>query len=97
MLRDRPLFGFLLGVLATALGLVIIYLVLYRPGLGLTPSGFVRMMRYPSEASKALSLALLANIVPITLVKRRRLNEAARGLFVVIMLCALLILWLRFV
>ena len=96
--RDTPIIGFLVGLGTLLAGIVIIYLLLYRIGQGISPSGFVSLISYfPDQASKVLSLALIAEIIPITWVKRRRIDGAARGLFVVIMLAALAILWLKFV
>ena len=96
--RDTPIFGFLVGLATLLAGLAIVYLLLYRTAQGMSVSGFLGALRYtPDQAAKVLSLALIAEIVPITWVKRQRLDGAARGMFVIIMLIALLILWLKFV
>lgn len=96
--RDTPIIGFLVGLGTLLAGLTVVYLLLYQMGQGVSPAGFARLIAYfPDQASKVLSLALIAEIIPITWVKKKRLDGAARGLFVVIILAALAILWLKFV
>ena len=96
--KDTPIVGFLIGLGTLLGGVIVIYLLLYKMGQGISPSGFARLITYfPDQASKVISLALIAEILPITWVKRKRMDGAARGLFVVIMLAALMILWLKFV
>lgn len=96
--RDTPILGILIGLAALFAGLVVVYFLLYWSAQGMSVSAFVGALRYtPDQAAKVLSLALLAEIIPITWVKRKRVDGTARGLFVVIMLAAMLILWLKFV
>ncbi len=96
--RDTPIFGFLVGLATLLAGLVVVYLVLYWYAQNMSVAAFVGALRYtPDQAAKVLSLALIAEIIPITWVKRRRGDGAARGMFVVIILIALTILWLKFV
>jgi amino acid permease len=96
--RDTPIFGFLVGLAALIAGLTIVYLLLYYSAQGMSLAAFLGALRYtPDQAAKVLSLALIAEIVPITWVKRKKLDGTARGMFVVIMLLAMLILWLKFV
>jgi amino acid permease len=96
--RDTPIFGFLVGLVTLLAGLTIVYVLLYYSAQGMSLDAFLGALRYtPDQAAKVLSLALIAEIIPITWVKRRRLDGAARGMFVVIMLTASLILWLKFV
>jgi amino acid permease len=96
--RDTPIIGFLIGLGTLLAGLTIVYLLLYQVGQGISITDFVSLISYvPDQASKVLSLALIAEIIPITWVKRRKLDGTARGLFVAIMLAALAILWLKFI
>lgn len=96
--RDTPIFGLLVGLVTLLAGLTIVYLLLYRGAQNMSVAAFAGALRYtPDQAAKVLSLALIAQIIPITWVKKRRFDGAARGLFVVVMLAALLILWLKFV
>ena len=96
--RDTPIFGLLIGLTTLLVGLAIVYLFLYRNAQGMSLSAFLGALRYtPDQAAKVLSLALIAEIIPITWVKRKRFDGAARGMFIVVMLTALFILWLKFV
>lgn len=96
--RDTPIVGFLVGLGTLALGVLAVYFLLFRPSQGLSLGRFIQSFGFqPDLASKSLSLALITEIIPITWVKRRRLDNAARGLFVVIMLAAFAILWFKFV
>ena len=96
--RDTPLFGFLVGTATLLVGLLVVYLLLYWYAQNMSVAAFLGALRYtPDQAAKVLSLALIAEIIPITWVKRRRGDGAARGMFVVVMLAAGLILWLKFV
>lgn len=96
--RDTPIFGLLVGLATLLAGLTVVYLLLYWNAQGMSLSAFLGALRYtPDQAAKVLSLALIAEIIPITWVKRKRLDGAARGMFIAIMLAALTILWLKFV
>lgn len=96
--RDTPIFGLLVGLGTLLAGLTIVYLLLYRGAQHMSVAAFLGALRYtPDQAAKVFSLALLAEIFPITWVKKRRLDGAARGLFISIMLAAVTILWLKFV
>ncbi len=98
MLRDRPFYGALLGIVFTLAGLAAVYIGLFYFGQGASLTYFLSVLSGGGDgAVRVLSLALLANIVPITIVRNRRYNEAARGLFVVIMLLAMYLLWEKFV
>lgn len=95
--NDSPIRGLLIGLGTLLLGVAVVYALLYG-SRGISPQGFLRLMAYvPDQAAKVLSLGMIAEIVPITWVKRRRLDGTARGLFVVIMLAAMAILWFKFV
>lgn len=89
--------GLLIGLGTLLAGLAVVYGILYG-SRGISIPGFLDLMRYSHDhAAKVLSLALIAEIIPITWVKRKRLDATARGLFVAIMLAAMAILWFKFV
>lgn len=48
-------------------------------------------------AAKVISLSLLANAIPFVLLTNRRLDYAARGIFIATLLYAVFIVLLRFV
>jgi amino acid permease len=94
---DSPIKGLLIGLGTLLLGVIVIYALLYG-SRGISPQGFMRIMAYmPDQAAKVLSLAMIAEIIPITWVKRKKLDGTARGMFIAIMLIAMAIIWFKFV
>lgn len=95
MKRNVPALGLVIGLLMPLLGAVVCYLLLFR---SMTVGGFLHSMTNShSVASKVLSLAIIANLLPFMLYTNRRLDLTGRGILVATMLYAVVIIWLKVV
>lgn len=94
MKLNQPLYGFLVGLVLPALGLFVVYLLLF----GHWDFGFFwnALWRDGRLAAKVISLSLLANLIPFALTNRKY-YFFAKGIFIVSMLYVVLIIMLRFV
>lgn len=92
---NQPIVGFFIGLVMPLLGFLVVYLVL---GSGLDLGAFFRyVMGSHKSLAKVLSLSILANIIPFLLFTRRRLDYAARGVFIATVLYAVAIVIFKFV
>lgn len=92
---NQPIVGFFIGLVMPLLGFLVVYLVL---GSGLDLAAFFRyVMGSHKSLAKVLSLSILANIIPFLLFTRRRLDYAARGVFIATVLYAVAIVIFKFV
>lgn len=91
---NKPVVGFLLGLVLPVVGFFIVFLCLRNTQ---SLSQFVGNMKLPRIAAFYISLSLLANAIPFAIFNTRRLDYAARGVFIATMLYALVIIFFRFV
>ncbi len=92
---NRPVIGFILGLILPFVGFLIVFLVL---GGGKNFSPFIeRLMVYHKELAMVISLSILANLAPFIYFNSKRLDAASKGVFIATMLYAVLIVLLRFV
>jgi amino acid permease len=92
---NRPIVGFILGLVLPFIGFLVVFLVL---GGGNNFGAFVqRLLTYHKELATVISLSILANLIPFIYFNSRRLDAASRGVFIVTMLYAVVIVLLRFV
>ena len=90
---NQPIVGFIFGVLSPVVGLLVVYFIFNRE---LSVGQFISQLSHNHKLlSKMMSLSLLANAVPFVLLTNRRLDYAARGVFIATMLYALAIVLLK--
>ncbi len=95
MNRNVPILGLVIGLLMPMIGMLIVYAVI---GKGESLGDFVSgLFRAKELAAKALSLSILANILPFIYYTNKRLDLTARGILIATMLYAVLIVLLKFV
>lgn len=95
MRMNRPVIGFVIGLLMPVIGFLVVYAVLGRStGFSAFTS---HLMDYHKDLAMVLSLSILANVLPFILFTNRRLDYGARGVFIATMLYAILIVLLKFV
>ncbi len=92
---NRPVIGFLLGLILPFIGFLIVFLIL-GGGHNFGPF-FQRLLTYHKELATVISLSILANLIPFIYFNSKRLDAAARGVFIATMLYAVVIVLLRFV
>jgi hypothetical protein len=90
MIRNNAAFGFLLGVIVPLLGILLLFVIKYMPqNVSLTDFIYLLKTNKPN-ISKVISLGLIACIPLITYYKNRKLYLTLRGIFIAIILYALL-------
>jgi hypothetical protein len=96
MKRNVPIFGFVIGLFAPVLGLLIVYLIMggNNDGIG---DFFNDMFRMRSIASLYITLSLLINLLPFIYCTNKRLDQTARGILVATMLYAVFIILIKYV
>lgn len=95
--QDKLSLGILLGLLAPVAGLLIYYLVTFLPR-DQSLSDFFSMLRQNRHLlPKLISICLLANGVVFYLYTRKRRDLTARGIFLITMLYAIVILLLKII
>ena len=95
MRLNRPLVGFLIGLVTPVLGFFIVF-VLRRHGD--TFDTFMSTMKsQPKYAAANVTLAVLANLFVFTYFTRRRLDYAARGVLSATILYFVAVIYLRFI
>jgi hypothetical protein len=95
--QDKLSLGMLLGLLAPVVALFIFYAVTSMPK-GRTLSEFFALLKYSRQAlPKVISICLLANGVVFFLYTRIRYDITARGIFLMTMLYAIVILLLKII
>lgn len=90
---NQPIVGFFIGLLMPVIGFLVVYAVL-GGGFGLA-TWVQNIFSYPKGLAKVLSLSILANILPFMLFTTKRLDYAARGVFIATMLYAVAIVLLK--
>lgn len=96
MIRNNAAFGFLLGVIVPLLGILLLFVIKYMPqNVSLTDFIFLLKTNKPN-ISKVISLGLIACIPLITYYKNRKLYLTLRGIFIAIILYALLAVAYKF-
>lgn len=96
MLRNHPLFGFILGILVPLFGIFLLYLYKYMPqNVSLADFIFLLKTNKPN-ISKVISLGLIACIPLITYYKNRKMYKTLQGVFAAIILYALLAVGFKF-
>lgn len=96
MLRNHPLFGFLLGILVPLFGILLLYVYKYMPQ-NISLADFIFLLKTNKQnISKVISLGLIACIPLITYYKNRRLHRTLTGIFAAIILYALLAIGFKF-
>lgn len=92
---NRPIVGFLLGLLMPVIGFFIVFFVMRG---GNSFASFLTILGAQHRLlSTVISLSILANLVPFIYFNSRRLDEASKGVFIATMLFAVVIVLLRFV
>ena len=96
MTRNNAAFGFLLGVIVPLLGILLLFVIKYMPqNVSLTDFIYLLKTNKPN-ISKVISLGLIACIPLITYYKNRKLYLTLRGIFIAIILYALLAVAYKF-
>lgn len=96
MNRDNHLFGFFLGIIIPLLGVLLFYVFKYMP-YNVPLSDFINLIKTNTHLiPKILSLGLIACIPLITYYKNRRRNKTLTGIFIAIILFALIIVLYKF-
>lgn len=90
MIRNNPIFGFFICVAATIFGVMLMYVLKYVPENVSLADFFFMLKTNRFNISKVISLGLLANIPLITYYKNRKQFETLKGIFVAIILFALI-------
>lgn len=95
--KDKLLLGILLGLLTPFVGFILYYCLAFAPK-GLSFSAFLDMLRGNRFLlPKIISMALLLNGVVFYLYTRTRRDVTAKGIFLVTMLYAIVILLLKLI
>jgi hypothetical protein len=95
MRRNNAIFGCIIGLVLPLLGMVIVYLILFK---GFTFDLYLsRIFSDGRIAAKVITLSILTNVVPFIFYTNRKLDLTGRGLLVATMLYAVLIVLLKFV
>jgi amino acid permease len=95
MRQNIPLFGFFVGLVLPLIAVALLYFPFNNGSDFYTY--FVKVFRRPDLGAKVLSLALIANVLPIIYFNRKRYDYAIRGLLSSFIIYALVILLMRFV
>lgn len=93
--QDKLSLGILLGLLAPVVALFIYYLVTFMPRDQSLSDFFTMLKQNHHLLPKLISICLLANGVVFYLYTRKRRDTTARGIFLVTMLYAIVILLLK--
>jgi heme/copper-type cytochrome/quinol oxidase subunit 4 len=92
---NRPVIGFLLGIILPVIGFFVVFLAM-RGNYSL--GAFLEILSAQHRLlSTVISLSILANLIPFIYFNSRRLDEASKGVFIATMLFAVVIVLLRFV
>lgn len=93
---NRPIIGFILGMILPFIGFFVVFLVMTSGGGNF--AGFIaRLSTYHKELATVISLSALANLIPFIYFNSKRLDAASRGVFVATMLYAVTFILLKFV
>jgi ABC-type xylose transport system permease subunit len=98
---DQPIVGFVLGTIIYIIAILLIYY--YRNKYSASGEHFLKVFTsvgniyFMNEASKLLSLSMIGLLAPFYFLINKYRYVAARGVIVVALLCAVLILLYNFV
>lgn len=96
MIRNNAAFGFVLGVIVPLLGILLLFVIKYMPQ-NVSLAEFIYLLKTNKpNISKVISLGLIACIPLITYYKNRKLYLTLRGIFIAIILYALLAVAYKF-
>lgn len=95
--QDKLSLGILLGLLAPVAALFIYYLVTFMPRSQSLSDFFTMLKQNRHLLPKLISICLLANGVVFYLYTRKRRDQTARGIFLITMLYAIVILLLKII
>lgn len=95
--QDKLSLGILLGLLAPVAGLFIYYLVMFMPRDQSLSDFFTMLKQNRHLLPKLISICLLANGLVFYLYTRKRRDLTARGIFLITMLYAIVILLLKII
>jgi len=95
MKLNLPITGFIIGLFLPLLGMLMVYLAWgHHLGVGHFATSLIHQK---GMAAKVVLLGVLANVLPFAYFNIKRLDYAMRGIFIVTMLYALLIVLIMFV
>lgn len=95
IMRNKPLFGFLIGILLPLLGFVIMYIMW---GNGLSFGRFLSVLKENNKSfGKVLTMSVLVNLIPFVYFNVKRRDYAMNGVVIATMLYAVLIVLIMFV
>lgn len=95
MKRNVSILGFIIGLLAPLLGVLIMYLVKFRAD---SVNTFIQKLVHNTDAAASvLSLSVLVNIIPFIYYTNRRLDLTARGILIATLLYGVVFILLKFV
>jgi hypothetical protein len=98
---NKPILGFIIGLILPILGDILVYFILFRTQMsfGQYANMYTKVFSslHDTLLPKAMSLGVLINIAPFMFYTNKRLDNTARGIFSATILYATLILLLRFV
>lgn len=95
--QDKLSLGILLGLLAPVAALFIYYMVTFMPRSQSLSDFFTMLKQNRHLLPKLISICLLANGVVFYLYTRKRRDQTARGIFLITMLYAIVILLLKII
>lgn len=95
MKRNVPVLGFIIGALLPILGIFLFHLAVdAHQSMG---SFIDSLMHQHQLAAKVLTLSILINLIPFLFFTSRKLDYAARGVFIATMLYVVFILLIKYV
>lgn len=90
-----PIVGFIIALILPIIGIFIVYLIKFSSS---SLDTFIRVLTHNTDtAATVLSLAVLANLAPFIIFINKRMDQAAKGVFVATMLYGVLMVLLKFV
>jgi hypothetical protein len=96
MIKNNAAFGFLLGLLIPIVGILLFYMLKFMPQ-NVSLNDFIYLIKTNHNMiPKVISLGLIACIPLITYYKNRKLYLTLRGIFIAIILYALLAVLYKF-
>ncbi len=96
MIRNNPVFGFILGILVPLFGILLLFVIKYMPQ-NVSLAEFIYLLKTNKpNISKVISLGLIASIPLITYYKNRKLFKTLKGIFAAILLYALIAVAFKF-
>lgn len=95
MKTNVPIVGFIIALLLPLLGIFIVYLIMFN---SYSMDNFIQTLVHNHKtAATVLSLGVLINLAPFIYFINKRMDYAAKGVFVATMLYAVLMVLLKWV